>query len=46
VDFWQLGAALQMMAPIVDELAKKYEGKNVKIGKCNVDENGEIRFQI
>ena len=23
-------------------LAKDFEGKNVKIGKCNVDENGEL----
>jgi len=43
VDFWAAWCGpCQMMAPIVDELAKKYEGKNVKIGKCNVDENGEI----
>lgn len=29
-----------MMGPIVAELASEYAGKNVKIGKCNVDENG------
>lgn len=27
----------KMMAPIVEELANKYDGK-VKIGKCNIDE--------
>lgn len=27
----------KMMAPIVEELAKKYDGK-VKVGKCNIDE--------
>lgn len=27
----------KMMAPIVEELAHKYDGK-VKIGKCNIDE--------
>jgi thioredoxin 1 len=32
----------QMMGPIVEEMAKTYEGKNIKIGKCNVDENPEI----
>lgn len=27
----------KMMAPIVEELAKKYDGR-MKIGKCNIDE--------
>lgn len=27
----------KMMAPIVEELANKYDGK-VKVGKCNIDE--------
>jgi len=27
----------KMMAPVIEELAKKYDGK-VKIGKCNIDE--------
>ena len=31
----------KMMAPVVDELAAAYEGQ-VKIGKLNVDENGDI----
>ncbi|QUI25566.1 thioredoxin [Vallitalea pronyensis] len=30
----------KMMAPVIDELAVKYEGK-AKIGKLNVDQNGE-----
>ena len=28
----------KMVAPVIDELAKEYEGK-VKIGKLNVDDN-------
>jgi thioredoxin 1 len=43
VDFWAPWCGpCQMMGPIVDDLAKKFEGKNIKIGKCNVDENGDI----
>ncbi len=49
VDFWAAWCGpCQMMSPIVDEMAKSYEGKNIKIGKCNVDENPEIssRYSI
>lgn len=43
VDFWAAWCGpCQMMGPIVDDLAKKFEGKNIKIGKLNVDENGDI----
>ncbi|MDI9509727.1 MAG: thioredoxin [Bacillota bacterium] len=34
----------KMMAPVIDELAKEYEGK-VKIGKLNVDDNPETARQ-
>lgn len=34
----------KMMAPIIDELAKEYEG-SVKIGKLNVDDNPETARQ-
>jgi thioredoxin 1 len=42
VDFWATWCGpCQMVVPIIDELAKEYEGK-AKIGKMNVDENKEI----
>lgn len=34
----------KMMAPLVEELAKNYEG-TCKVGKCNVDENGKLAQQ-
>ncbi len=30
----------KMMSPVIDELAKEYEGK-WKIGKCNIDDSPE-----
>lgn len=40
VDFWAAWCGpCQMQAPIIDRLAKAYEGR-VKICKMNVDENG------
>ncbi len=37
----------QILSPIIEELAKKYQGK-IKIGKFNVDEGEEIvtKYQI
>ena len=32
----------KMMAPVVEQLADEYDGK-IKVGKCNIDEEEEIR---
>ena len=42
MDFWAPSCGpCKMVGPIIDELATEYEGK-VIIGKCDVDENGDV----
>ena len=42
MDFWAPWCGpCKMVGPIIDELATEYEGK-VIIGKCEVDENGDV----
>ena len=42
MDFWAPWCGpCKMVGPIIDELATEYEG-NVIIGKCDVDENGNV----
>ncbi len=48
VDFWAVWCGpCKMIAPIVDELSKEYDGR-IKIVKLNTDENPEVagRYQI
>ena len=46
VDFWATWCGpCMMLSPIVEELAKEYEGK-IKVGKVNVDEQEELAIKF
>lgn len=43
VDFWATWCGpCQVMGPVIDDLAHDFDGKGVKIGKINIDENSEM----
>lgn len=45
IDFWAVWCGpCKMIAPIVEELAKEYEGK-LKVGKCDVDSSQNIAIK-
>ena len=46
IDFWAPWCGpCKMVGPIIDELAKEYEGR-VIMGKCDVDENSDLPVEF
>ena len=46
VDFWATWCGpCRMIAPIIDELAKEYDGR-ITVGKCDVEENDDLAAEF
>ena len=46
IDFWATWCGpCQRMTPLIEALAEDYDGKAI-VGKCNVDEEGELAQQF
>ena len=46
VDFWATWCGpCRMIAPVISELAEKYDGK-VVVGKCDVEENDDLAAEF
>lgn len=46
IDFWaEWCGPCKMIAPVVEELAKEYDGK-LKVGKVDVDSNQQVSMQF
>ncbi len=46
IDFWAVWCGpCKMIAPVVEELAKEYDGK-LKVGKVDVDSNPEVSMKF
>ncbi len=46
LDFWATWCGpCRMVAPIIEKIAEKYEGK-IKVGKVNVDDEAELAAQF
>lgn len=47
IDFWaEWCGPCRRISPLIDELYTEFEGKNITIGKCDVDANDEVAIEF
>lgn len=47
IDFWaEWCGPCRRISPIIDELYTEFEGKDITIGKCDVDANDEVAIEF